>query len=76
MIVFEIRAAAICYDCLTIPPGDNVKTDAIGFNLEHYLGESISVFVPYVKLDTETQWGTMFESAKTTQFFPASSRPH
>ena len=75
-IALEIRAAAICYDCLTVPPGDTVKTDAIGFNLERYSGESLSVFVPYMKQGEEPHFGAMFATAGTTQFFPTSSRPH
>jgi hypothetical protein len=71
----EIRSTVICYDCLTLPPGDTVKTDAIGFDLERYSGESISLFVPYVKRDKGLQFGAIFEISKTTQFFPASSRP-
>jgi len=72
----EIRSAAICYDCLTVPPGDNVKTDVIGFNLERYSGESISIFVPYLKVDDEPQFRAMCATPKAAQFFPPSSRPH
>jgi len=72
----EIRSAVICYDCLTVQPGDNLKTDAIGFDLERYSGESISLFAPYVKRDRRPQFGAMFETSKPTQFFPASSHPH
>jgi hypothetical protein len=43
---FEICSGAICYDCLTVPPGEGAKIDAIGFNLERYSDESISVLCP------------------------------
>jgi hypothetical protein len=72
-VALEIRAAAICDDCLTVPPGDSVK---IGFNLERYSGESLSLFVPYINRGEEPHFGTMFATAGTTQFFPTSSRPH
>src|SRR3954466_15044101 len=54
----EIRAAAICFDSLVIPPGKKDKTDAIAFSLEHRLGESIGVFVPYMKANNgDVQYG-------------------
>jgi hypothetical protein len=43
----QIRAAAICYDARTIPPGETNKTDAICCGLEHRSGESVDVFIPY-----------------------------
>jgi hypothetical protein len=66
----EIRAAAICYDCLTIPPGTAAKIDAIGFSLECRLGESISVFLPYKKQKDQIHYHEMFVSEKAAKFFP------
>jgi hypothetical protein len=67
----EIRAAAICYDSLVIPPGKKTKTDAIAFNLEHRLGDSISVFVPYVKgNDGDVEYRELFALTRVPQFFP------
>lgn len=71
----EIRSAVICYDCLTFPPGSKVKTDAVGFDLERYSGESISLFVPYMMLEKVPQFGATFTTEKATKFFSASSRP-
>ena len=66
----EIRAAAICYDALTIPPGKKTKTDAIAFSLEHRAGESISVFVPYVKgANGDVQYSDLFAVNRNAQFF-------
>lgn len=45
----KLRAAGICYDVLTIPPGKDNKQDAICCALEHCLGESVTIFTPYVR---------------------------
>jgi len=44
-----IRAAALCVDVRTIPPGETEKRDAICARLEHANGETVDVFVPYRK---------------------------
>jgi hypothetical protein len=65
-----LRAAAICYDVLTIPPGEDQKRDAICCGLEHYSGETVDVFVPYVKtVDSDVQYGEIFVAKRTAQFF-------
>ena len=43
----DLRAAAICFDVRTIPPGQSVKADAICVRLEHSNGEAVHVFLPY-----------------------------
>ena len=69
----EIRAAAICFDARTIPPGAAVKTDVISFSLEHHLGESINMFLAYGKRDDgEIQYGDIFVTQKARQFFSHS----
>ena len=40
----KLRAAGICYDVLTVPPGKHQKQDAICCGLEHCLGETVNVF--------------------------------
>src|SRR5882762_1072726 len=50
-MVIRLRAAGICYDVLTVPPGEDQKRDAVCCGLEHYSGETVNVFVPYVKAD-------------------------
>lgn len=45
----SIRAAALCFDARTIPPGQTEKTDAICVSLEHQDGEAADIFVPYKK---------------------------
>jgi hypothetical protein len=69
----EIRAAAICYDARTIPPGAMVKTDVISFSLERLWGESISMFFPYEKReDGEVRYGEMFVTERGREFFSNS----
>jgi hypothetical protein len=66
----EIRAAAICYDARTIPPGQAKKTDAICCGLEHRLGESIDVFIPYTKMASgHIQYGETFAAKRSGIFF-------
>jgi hypothetical protein len=65
----ELRAAGICYDVLTIPPGQDQKQDAICCGLEHYSGEDVDVFVPYVKAADGVQYGDMFAAKRIAQFF-------
>lgn len=66
----KIRAAGICYDALTVPPGETQKTDAICCRLEHYLGESLEVFVPYLKASGgDVKYGGIFTVSKTPNLF-------
>jgi len=44
----EIRATGICYDVRINQP-DGRTTDAIAVELEHRLGDAVTVFVPYSK---------------------------
>lgn len=43
----EIRASAILIDCLTVPPGETEKVDAVAARLDHLDGYSAVVFFPY-----------------------------
>ena len=66
----ELRAAGICYDVVTVPLGKDQKRDAVCCCLEHYSGETVDVFVPYVKVaDGEIQYGETFAAKRTGQFF-------
>jgi len=66
----RLRAAGICYDALTIPPGKHLKQDAICCVLEHWSGEAFSVFLPYVKLNSgNLQYDQLFASERMLQFF-------
>ena len=57
----EIRAAAICLDVRTTPPGHSEKTDAISVRLEHANGEAVDVFLPYSKAPSgEYEYGELF----------------
>lgn len=69
----EIRAAGICYDVRTIPPGQTEKTDAVCLALEHQTGQSVSVFVPYKKgLFGKVKYGAIFAAAREPEFFTKS----
>lgn len=66
----QLRAAAICYDVLTIPPGETLKTDAVCCALEHCSGESVNVFVPYSKTsDGDFCYREIFATNRTAIFF-------
>jgi hypothetical protein len=66
----KLRAAGICYDVLTVPPGKHQKQDAICCGLEHCLGEAVDVFKPYVRTeDGNFQYGEIFAARRTPQFF-------
>jgi hypothetical protein len=66
----KLRAAAICYDVLTIPPGKGRKQDAICCGLEHCLGESVDVFTPYVKTENGGfHYEEVFCAKREPQFF-------
>ena len=57
----EIRAAAVCLDVRTIPPGQTEKTDAISVRLEHANGEAVDVFLPYRRGQSgEYEYGELF----------------
>ena len=66
----KLRAAGICYDVLTVPPGKHQKQDAICCGLEHCLGEAVNVFKPYVRTeDGNFQYDEIFAANRTPQFF-------
>jgi len=66
----KLRAAGICYDVLTVPPGKHQKQDAICCGLEHCLGEAVDVFKPYIRTEGGNfQYGEMFATRRTPQFF-------
>ena len=66
----KLRAAGICYDVLTVPPGKDRKQDAICCGLEHCLGEAVDVFTPYVRTaDGDFQYDEIFAAKRAPQFF-------
>ena len=66
----ELRAAGICYDVLTVPPGEVEKRDAVCCCLEHYSGETVDVFVPYTRTaDGGIEYGEIFAAKRIGQFF-------
>lgn len=66
----RLRAAAMAYDVLTVPPGKSQKQDAICCSLEHCLGEAVDVFKPYVKAGDGTfQFDEVFATKRVPNFF-------
>lgn len=66
----EIRAATICYDGLTIFPGESVKIDVISFALEHRSGDSSTALRPYArKEDEHVEYGEFSTIERPQQFF-------
>jgi hypothetical protein len=66
----QLRAAGICDDVRTIPPGKAEKTDAVCMALEHQSGESITVYLPYRRAASgSVEYGQMFAARKAPQFF-------
>lgn len=66
----EIKAAGICYDICTIPPGQTKKSDAIFIGLEHQSGDAVEVCLPYKKgLLGKISYGVIFAGVRDRQFF-------
>ena len=66
----KLLAAGIAYDVLTVPPGKQTKQDAICCSLEHYLGEAVEVFKPYVKTTNgEFLFEELFAAKRVPSFF-------
>jgi hypothetical protein len=66
----QIRAACICYDARTIPPGETEKTDAICIAMEHESGDSVDVFLQYSKDSRgNISYGELFGGQRERQFF-------
>jgi hypothetical protein len=54
------RATGIVYDVRTIPPRATEKTDAIAVCLDHHMGYSVVVMIPYRLDDGQLVRGTVF----------------
>ncbi len=66
----EIKAAAICYDIRTVPPGQNKKSDAIFIGLEHQSGDAVEICLPYKKnIFGKVTYGRIFAGMRDRQFF-------
>lgn len=66
----KIRAAGICVDIRTVPPGATEKTDAICVSLEHQSGEAVDVCIPYKKgLFGRMKYGELFAGKRDPAFF-------
>jgi hypothetical protein len=66
----KLRAAGICFDVLTTPPGKHQKQDAICCGLEHWLGEAVDVFKPYARAeDGNFKYEEVFAAKRKMLFF-------
>jgi len=66
----KIRAAGICLDVRTIPPGETEKTDAICARLERQSGEATEVYLPYKKGRLRGfKYGEMFAVKRNPEYF-------
>jgi len=66
----EIKAAGICYDIRTIPPGQTRKSDAIFIGLEDQSGDAVEVCLPYKKgFFGKITYGQIFAGVRDRQFF-------
>jgi hypothetical protein len=66
----QLRAAGICCDVLTIPPGETEKCDALRASMEHQSGEAVEVFLPSKKTDEGgIQYGEMFAAQRIPEIF-------
>lgn len=71
----SIRAAGVCVDIRTIPPGQQEKTDAISVPLEHQSGEAATVILPYKKgFLGRIKYGEMFAVKRDPEFFVAGNK--
>ncbi len=69
----QLRAAGICYDVRTIPPGQTEKCNAICAGLEHQSGQAVDVYVPYKRgWFGKIQYGELFAARRSPQFFVQS----
>jgi len=69
----EIRAAGVCVDVRVCRPGESAKTDAIHCGLEHAVGESVDVYLPYRKRwFGRVDYGEIFASRRAPQIFVQS----
>ena len=67
-----IKAAGICCDIRTIPPGQKDKTDAICVSLEHQSGEAVDVILPYKKgWFGKMTYGDLFAVKRQRTIFPS-----
>ncbi|MGA2556033.1 MAG: hypothetical protein ABSG04_07140 [Verrucomicrobiota bacterium] len=71
----QIRAAGICYDVRTIPPGQTEKIDAICASLEHESGQFVDVYLPYKKgWFGKARHGQIFAGKRDAPFFVQGRR--
>jgi len=72
----QIRAAGICYDGRTTPPGETAKCDAICTSLEHKSGEAVNLILPYEKQsEGGIRYGQVFSTPRVPQIFVRNETP-
>jgi hypothetical protein len=70
----KIKATALVYDMLVVPPGASSKTDAIAVELDHRDNYSVIVIFPYVLSHGNLTVGTLFAQKGKTSVFQVTPR--
>jgi hypothetical protein len=69
----KIRATALVYDMLVVPPGASAKTDAIAVALDHRDNYSVIVIFPYALDHGNLTVGAPFAQKGKSAVFPLAS---
>ena len=70
----KVKATALVYDMLVVPPGASAKTDAIAVALDHRDNYSVIVIFPYVLAHGNLTVGTPFAQKGKSLVFQLASR--
>jgi hypothetical protein len=66
----KVKATALVYDILVVPPGGTEKSDAIAVALDHRDNYSVVVISPYVLRGKEPAVGAPFAQKGESRIFP------
>jgi hypothetical protein len=69
----KVKATALVYDMLVVPPGTSAKTDAIAVALDHRDNYSVTVIFPYTLTHGNLTVGAPFAQKGKSLVFPATS---
>jgi len=72
--VHKIKATALVYDVLVVPPGASLKTDAIAVALDHRDNYSVTMIYPYVLSHGNLTVGTPFAQKGRSMVFNVAAR--
>jgi hypothetical protein len=69
----KVKATALVYDMLVVPPGTSTKTDAIAVALDHRANYSVIVIFPYTLAHGNLTVGAPFAQKGKSVIFPLAS---